>query len=135
MSEIVKAVEIVFENLDYVRVPVEHIGAVNLQDVSYSIGYFCTNTLKKHLYTKSAYLQIMKSFMCDIDKHDEYTDLCDEFETRIFSPDITYFRIHYRNESYEDVYVAWEDYEDNEYMNRLQKTTRDEEGNIIIEIG
>ena len=134
MGEIVKAVEIVFENLEYVRVPVEHIGAVNLQNVSYSIGFFCTNSVKKHLHTKSAYLQIKKSFRCDI-RHDKYADLYEEFKSRIFNPDIVFFRIHYMDGSYEDIYVSWEDCEDSEYKNRLQSTTRDAEGNIIIEIG
>ena len=135
MSDIVKAVEIVFENLEYVRIPFEHIGGMGMQDVSYSIGFFCTNTLHKHLHTKSAYLQIMKSFKCENDKHDEDADLYGEFETRIFNPDITYFRIHYSDGRYEDIYVSWEEYEDNEYKNRLQRTYRDEEENIVIEIG
>jgi len=135
MSDTVKAVEIVFENLDYVRVPVEYIGAINMQDVSYSINYFCTNTLKKHLLTKSVYIQIMKSFKCDSNGRGEFTNLCDDFETRIFIMDITYFRIHYDDGSFEDIYVSWEDCEDNEYRNRLQRTFHDEEGNTIIEIG
>lgn len=135
MSDIVNAVEIVFENLDFVRIPVEHIGEINMQDVSYSIGYYCTNTLKKHLHSKYVYVQVMKSFKCDFSKQDEFTDLCEDFEVRIFNPDITYFRIHYNDGTYEDIYVSWEDCEDDEYSNRLQRTFRDEEGNIVIEIG
>lgn len=134
MSERVKAVEIVFENLEYIFIPAEHIGAVSFQDVSYSIGFFSSNAILKKLHAKSAYIQINKSFSCDISKHDEHTDLYEEFETRIFIPNITYFRVHYSNEAYEDIYVSWEDCEDDEYMNRLQKTSHDEEGNVVISI-
>ncbi|MGN0169147.1 MAG: hypothetical protein ACI39H_00100 [Lachnospiraceae bacterium] len=135
MSEKVRAIEIVFENLDYVFIPQEHLGAVSLDDISVSIGRVAMNAVLKRTIAKSVYLQIMNTFQCDGMKHDSFSDIYENFDKRIYENDITYLRIHYENELYEDILVPWQDRKDNKYKNCLQKTEQDEEGNIIVRIG
>lgn len=135
MNEQVKAIEIVFENLDYARIPVKHIGLVCLDRITVSISRGACNAVLKHFEMETAYLQIMNSYKCNWEKPDENTAIYEEFEKRISENDIAYFRIHYMNDTCEDIYVPWEDCEDIEYRNRLQHVTQDKDRNFIIEIG
>lgn len=76
----------------------------------------------------------MNTFQCDYKEPNEETDICMEFPKRILRNDIVYLRIHYTDNEYEDIYVPWVDSETNASKNSLQKVTKDDEGNYIIEI-
>lgn len=135
MSEQIIAIEIIFENLDYVHIPMEHLGVIRIEKINISIKRLACNAILKYSSAESIYIQIMNSFVCNSEEPNEYIDIYEDFDKRLFENDIAYLRIHYINDTYEDIYVPWDEYEDKDWKNRLQRVTRDEDGNFIVQIG
>lgn len=134
MDKIVKAIQIEFENMDFVSILMKHIIRMSFDDISVSIDSLNCNTVTKHYSVDSVYLVISKHFRCDHKRHGKYHDIYEEFSKRIFRNDIAYLRIYYMDDSYEDYFVPWKDYENNEYKNQCQHVTLDDEGNYVVRI-
>ena len=135
MREQVKEIEIIFENMDYVRIPVEYIAALELNKVTVSISRIAINAIVKHYTAEGLYMCLLKTFKCGPDSPLEIADIYEDLPKRLAKNDITYLRIHYPDDTYEDIYVPWEDCGGDAYTNRLQTTEFDSEGNIVIRIG
>ena len=65
MSKVVKTIEICFENLEYVNIPIEHFGIANLEGITESITNAACNVTLKHYSAETVRLKIMNTFQCD----------------------------------------------------------------------
>lgn len=134
MRQQAKIIEIIFENMDYVQIPMEHIGAADFEDVDGSMIQLKTGELLRLSHARKIYLRVLSSFQFDYQKPDESISIYEEFDKRLLEGDISCFRVHYVDGTQEDISVPWEDCE-GQYKNRLQKVEKDEEGNYLIRIG
>lgn len=134
ISEQVKVIEIIFENMDYVRIPVAYVAAFELEQVTASFHRVAVNAIVKHSVAQAMYMQVQKDFRCGPDSPMEIADIYEALPKRLAENDITYLRIHYFDDTYEDIYVPWQDCECDAYTNRLQRTEFDQEGNLVIRI-
>lgn len=120
--------------MDYVRIPIAYIAAFELEQVTASFCRVAVNAIVKHSVAQAMYMQVQKAFSCGPDSPMEIADICEDLPKRLAENDITCLRIHYSDDTYEDIYVPWQDCEDDAYTNRLQRTEFDQEGNIVIQI-
>ena len=138
MRKVVKAIDITFENLDSIVIPVEYFYDFFLNDIRTNISHMSTNTILRTNVAGSLGFLLKKKANKDADKfrgdvHIISTKTGTLFE-RIYKSDITSFTIIYEDDSSEEFYIPWEDDGRNEYKNILQKTSEDDKGNLIVRI-
>ena len=138
MRKVVKAIDITFENLDSIVIPVEYFYDFSINDIRTSISHMSTNAILRTNVAGSLMFILKKKADKDADKfrrdvHIISTKTGTLFE-RIYKSDITSFTIIYEDDSSEEFYIPWEDDGRNEYKNILQKTSKDDKGNLIVRI-
>lgn len=134
MNAQISDIEIIFENMDFVKIPFEHIGELEFQIKLITLKNVNRNKLQRSYSAKSIYFEILNTFECKQEEESEYVDIYEDFTKRIFENDITYLRIHYKNSTNEDIWVPWKDYDDNEYKNQYQKVEIDVNQNYVVRI-
>ena len=135
MDIIITELEIVFENLEVANIPPEYVMDVRMSGITeFCIMMNDEEKLGVWLRAKDA-----KRVFMIIDKAVKgkvITNYDKELWERILRyPDITYIRIKYSDGTEENIYVAWEDVDDEGEKNALQKHYFNKEGNLVIKIG
>lgn len=134
MERKIESIEITFENCEYVDIPISYV------------NHYVFNQINTSVYGSGADPFVMKKaklveIVFDrsiVDHVYDYTEVLFEPEKTIIDRlkynDITSFRIHYDDFSYEDIYVEWDESEENEFINLLQDVEDDRE-QIKVTIG
>lgn len=117
-------IEISFENLDYIRLPIRFFNVVEINynsEVKKTIDYKGRKFFSVIKGAADIYLEINK----DIDKmnYKSWGDIFEAFNLRILENDISSLRLYYSKRNYEDIYVLWDDQD--EYRNRNQRVSED----------
>lgn len=117
-------IEISFENLDYIRIPIRFFNIVEINynsEVKKTIDYMGRKFFSVIKGAADIYLEINK----DIDKmnYKSWGDIFEAFNLRILENDISSLRLYYSKRNYEDIYVLWDDQD--EYRNRNQRVSED----------
>lgn len=124
MSKSVKSIQLIFENLDYVKIPAHYFSSFDLTDCSGS--YAVAFSLKPETNTD------FSTFEADVHSiRYESETLFDRLQRN----DITHIDLHRGNGVKEHLSVVWEDADLREYRNRLQRTSMDHDGTISVRIG
>ena len=127
--------EIGFENVEGVKVPPKYVMDVRISGITeFRIMMNDEEKLGSWLRAKDA-----KRVFMVIDKAVKgkvMTSYDKELWERILRyPDITDIKIKYSDGTEENIYVAWEDVNDEGEENALQRHYFDNEGNLVIKIG
>ena len=127
--------EIGFENVEAVKIPPKYVMDVRISGITeFCIMMNDEEKLGIWLRAKDA-----KRVFMVIDKAVKgkvITDCDKELWERILRyPDITDIKVKYSDGKEDNIYVAWEDVNDEGEENALQKHYFDNEGNLVIEIG
>ena len=117
-------IEISFENLDYIRIPIRFFNIVEINynsEVKKTIDYMGRKFFSVIKGAADIYLEINK----DIDKmnYKSWGDIFEAFNLRILENDISSLRLYYSKRNYEDICVLWDDQD--EYRNRNQRVSED----------
>ena len=132
----VKSIELVFENCEYVTIPSEFIGTLELDGIRQHISRVASNCISKMTAIKNVAIEIFKN------ADGEHSPFGMESEkTTIFGritscDDITSIIVNYDDESSETLYVDYEE----EYEgvlgaeNKLQTTKTNKFGDVYIVI-
>ena len=135
MEITVTEVRLGFENVEAVNIPPRYVTDVRISGITeFRIMMNDEEKLGVWLRAKDA-----KRVFMIIDKAVKgkvITNYDKELWERILRyPDITYIRIKYSDGTEENIYVAWEDVDDEGEKNALQKHYFNKEGNLVIKIG
>lgn len=117
-------IEISFDNLDYIRLPIRFFNVVEINynsEVKKTIDYMGRKFFSVIKGAADIYLEINK----DIDKmnYKSWGDIFEAFNLRILENDISSLRLYYSKRNYEDICVLWDDQD--EYRNRNQRVSED----------
>lgn len=138
MTKKLKGIELVFENMDYIVIPIQFLHDFSLRDVQTDI-WFDRNKGTIRRYTANAIMLNLKektNRVATTFKHDVYKmDHCGEtIFKRIYDyEDITSVNLIYEDASEECFAVRWIDGKD-EYHNKCQSAQIDDKGNLIVRI-
>ncbi len=139
MSKSVKSIELIFENIDYIVIPAHFFLDFMLEDVTVKICRCAVNAILRFNSTdklmfvlKKEVNEVASSFEGDV--HVIQYEGATLFERISIYSDLTHIKFVYEDESSEEYSVAWEDDDNNEDRNRLQKATITEDGNLCVEI-
>lgn len=127
--------EIGFENVEAVKIPPKYVMDVRISGITeFCIMMNDEEKLGIWLRAKDA-----KRVFMVIDKavKGKVITNCDKelWERILRYPDITDIKVKYSDGKEDNIYVAWEDVNDEGEENALQKHYFDNEGNLVIEIG
>lgn len=125
MSKEINAIELFCENLDWIRIPFQYIETIKVFQTEND------SNIQIRLVLKSAANTNADRFESDM--HCIDTGEGSLFE-RLQNPDITQITLCYTDQTKDDYYVVWEDWEDNEYHNRFQTTAECDNGSLLIRI-
>lgn len=138
MSKKVKSVEITFENLDYVDIPVEYFGEFQISGIRSTVERVALNAILQR--TKADYIEF--ELLAQVDDvlpeltqdlsfvPDEQLSLLRRIANR---RDITSLETHYNDGSSNQFYIPWEDAE-SETRNKLLQTKLVGNGNLLVNI-
>ena len=138
MSKRVKSVEITFENLDYILVPVEYFEDFYISGIRTTVERPALNAVLQR--TIPDRVEVELSARIDVALSDLSSDLSFTSEEnlsllkRIESRrDIAYLDLYYDDGSSDQFYLPWEDDQD-ECQNKLLKANYCDSGNLLITI-
>ena len=138
MSKRVESVEITFENLDYVLIPVEYFDNFFISGIRTTVERLALNAVLQR--TIPDRVEIELSARIDVALSDLSRDLSFTSEEnlsllkRIESRrDIAYLDLYYDDGSSDQFYLPWEDDQD-ECQNKLLKANYRDSGNLMITI-
>ena len=138
MSKRLESVEITFENLDYVLVPVEYFEDFYISGIRTTVERLALNAVLQR--TIPDRVEIELSACIDVALSDLSSDLSFTPEEnmsllkRIESRrDIAYLDLYYDDGSSDQFYLPWED-DQNECQNKLLKANYSDSGNLMITI-
>ena len=138
MSKKVKSVEITFENLDYVDIPVEHFGEFRVSGIRTTIERLALNAILQ--CTKADYIEF--ELLAQVDDvlpeltqdlpfvPDEQSSLLRRIANR---RDITSLDLHYDGATTDQFYIPWEDAE-SETRNKLLRAQFRNDGSLFATI-
>ena len=135
MDIIITELEIVFENLEVANIPPEYVMDVRISGIT----EFCimmNDEKKLGVWVRAKDAERIFMVMNKAVKGKVITN-CDKelWERLLRYPDITAIKIKYSDGTEENIYVAWEDVNDEGEENALQNHYFDNEGNLVIKIG
>lgn len=137
MSKFVKYIDIVFENCEYVRIPISFVGVFYIGRVSTKIKRTASNAIEKREIAKKVFIEIF----AEVD--DEILNSCKEGNitmsiiNRIVSySDITQIEVYYEDGSEEQYLVPYKVKDDMNYApNVYQKNYISKLGHLYVAIG
>ena len=138
MSQNVSSIEITFENLDYIVIPAHYFIAFELADIRTTVRRMAANAILKCTVANSVMFELKPETNNDAMTFEGSVycistgdgGLFERFQAR----DITQLKLIYADKAEEELYVAWEDEENNEYQNRLQSTYLNSENQLCVRI-
>ena len=122
MEKELKEIELVFESVNFCRIPTEYIESINLSGIKESQDDSDSFVEEVHLVIKKE--ANGKTFTGDSENKVYFEDI-KEYN------DITSIELHYDNGTNKVMYVDYDGDEENE----LQRTKYDKDKNLVIEIG
>ena len=137
MNQIIKNIEITFENIDYVVIPNQYFSDFYMEDIRTNIYRVAMNAIIRYQTASSVRFILNKevnddfeSFVADIHMvQHEGVSLFD----RIFNyNDITCIKLIYEDDSAEEFTVEWEDNGDRVDRNSFQHSSMTEDGNLCV---
>jgi len=121
-----KSIEIIFENVDSILIPIEKIIMINIERISRTVHIYYSNNVIEYLTCNTCYLKLDKS----IEK--EKTQYDSELFDRILRwKDITHIKLIY-TDSEEMINMPWMG--DNKDINPIQEANIDDDGNLLLNI-
>lgn len=139
MSKSVKSIELTFENIDYIVIPAHFFLDFMLEDVKVKICRAAVNAILRYNSTDKL-MFVLKKEVNEVasnlegDVHAIQCEGATLFERISIYNDLTHIKFVYEDESSEEYSITWEDEDNNEYRNGLQKATITEDGNLCVEI-
>lgn len=138
MSKRVESVEITFENLDYINIPVEYFGEFYITGMQTTVERLALNAILQRTRADQIEFELLARVdvaLSDMTRDlsflpEENLSLLKRIENR---RDISYLDIYYDDGSSDQFYLPWEDAED-EQSNSLLRTQRSDDGNLTISI-
>ncbi|MDO4488152.1 MAG: hypothetical protein Q4B67_03595 [Eubacteriales bacterium] len=134
MAKKLITVELTFENMDFIRIPGQHICDLQIEGITDSVILF-GDMAESRKTAANIELAILDSFKCKGRISTDDADIYEDFDKRILEQDICGLRLYYDDNTSEDYFVTWEDTEESEYKNRLQNAEILEDGTIYVTIG
>lgn len=128
MDKIITAIYILFENIDHIVIPQKWFIR---KEIEYVTDINQSNSKRKE--AKSVYLELSKEVLQHADTFDR--DIYEPLAKRLQRQDITMISLIYSQKDRLDIDVPWEDNVNDPRSNSLQVVSRNEEGNIVIQIG
>jgi len=136
MNRSIKNIELVFENIDYIVIPIEYFQSYNLNHIK--LGPCCKDGSKCYRYAEMHFI-LKKEVNEDAltFENNVYVMQAEDktlFERIVEYKDLTHVNLIYTDKSTEEYIVLWEAEDNNEYRNRLLKTRIMETGNLCVEV-
>ena len=138
MSNRPDAIELVFENMEYIRIPYEYLESIEIDGIRLSEGTLSCNANLKHVSAESVRLRISDNFKSVTGWREDRFEIYEELEQRLRGNDIAYLRLYRADDTFEDIFVPWQECEDEgctACQNSLQHVTVDKDGGISVRIG
>lgn len=123
-SSDIKQVELVFSACDGVMIDKKYLGLFHCDNIRWIARRTAVNSLSKHLYCDSLFLELHKDINQVPDAWDcPFPSGSDTpiFDRIVKTPDITAIRLIYEDDSSDYVLVPWDNTEDNKYVNICQQ--------------
>lgn len=131
MCKKIEAVELYCENLDWIRIPSCYVENIEILNVETDAELLANHEAELvFILNKTANIE---AATFEEDMHCLNTGENTLFE-RLQNPDLTEVTIHYTDQTSVNYLVLWEDVEGNEYINRYQTASIQEDGSLIVKI-
>ena len=138
MSKKVKSVEITFENLDYVDIPVEYFGEFRISGIRTTIERLALNAILQRTTADCVEFELLSQVddvLPELTQDlsfvpDEQSSLLRRIVNR---RDITSLDLHYDDTTTDQFYIPWED-DKSETYNKLLHTQVNNDGNLLVTI-
>ena len=124
----IKNVNIIFENLEIIVIPIDYIGSIVIRKITNNFVY-ATNSLK---YKVAEYFRMTISDKFNMTIVDENYGERNSFKRIIDYNDIVAIEIEYDDKSTDTIYVDW--CELDEYSNLNQATEILEDGSLLLTV-
>ena len=138
MSKDVRFIEITFENLDYVVIPAHYFREFELTDIRTTVRRAAANAILKCTVVNSVMFELDPEVNKDAAAFEGSVYCISTGEGSLFdrlqNRDITQMKLIYADKTEEEFSVAWEDEENDEYRNRLQRTLINSAGQLCVQI-
>ena len=138
MSKRAESIEITFENLDYINIPVEYFGEFYITGIRTTVERLALNAILQR--TKADQIEFELLARVDVALSDMSHDLSFLPEEKLSllkrienRRDIAYLDIYYDDGSSDQFYLPWEDAE-SETQNKLLQAKIVDNGNLLVEI-
>lgn len=138
MSKRAESIEITFENLDYINIPVEYFGEFYITGMRTTVERLALNAILQR--TKADQVEFELLARVDVALSGMSRDLSFQPEEKLSllkrienRRDIAYLDIYYDDGSSDQFYVPWEDAE-SETRNKLQQAKIDDNGHLLVTI-
>lgn len=121
-----KSIEIIFENVDSILIPVEKIIMINIERIGRTVHIYYSNNVIEYLACDACYLKLDKSM------EKEKTQYDSELFNRILRwKDITHIKLIY-TDSEEMITMPW--IGNHKEINLAQEADIDDNGNLLLNI-
>ena len=142
MCKRVESVEITFENLDYINIPVEYFGEFYITGMQTTVERLALNAILQRTRAEQIEFELLARVdvaLSDMTRDlsflpEENLSLLKRIENR---RDISYLDIYYDDGSSDQFYLPWEDVEDeqhNRLLRSLLQLRRSDAGNLLITV-
>ncbi|MBR5479390.1 MAG: hypothetical protein IKU84_04365 [Clostridia bacterium] len=132
MSKTIKAIEITFENIDYIEIPTEYFESYDHKKSDSGILYGIEEKSVDFVLRKEV-LGVQRLLDSNME-HVFFQGNKTLFDRIAEYSDIVNITVIYADGSGEMFIVEWEDEDDSEFRNKLQKTTLTENGDLHVVI-
>lgn len=137
MSQDVRFIQIVFENLDHITIPSHYFYDFTMKDIHTEVGRAAANAILKLSIAYTVMFDLMPEANKDAAGFEGDIHYLSLGEMTLFQrlefQDITHFKLIYADKTEEEFTVPWEDDED-EFHNRRQSASLDSEGRLRVQI-
>ena len=136
MSKRVESIEITFENLDYINIPVEYFEDFYISGIRTTVERLALNAVLQRTMPDRVEIELsarIDAALSDLSSDLSFTpeenlSLLKRIESR---RDIAYLDLYYDDGSSDQFYLPWEDDQD-ECHNKLLTTQYNENGNLSV---
>ena len=136
MSKRAESIEITFENLDYIHIPVEYFGEFHISGIRTTVDRLAQNAIVQRTMADQIEFELQERVdvaLPDMSRDlfflpEENLSLLKRIEQR---KDIAYLDIYYDDGSTDRFYLPWEDGRE-EHHNKLLKTRRKQNGSLLV---
>ena len=138
MNKRIKAVEITFENIDWIIIPAGYFEKIQLDDICDEFWFHDKNCTSMRMVAKRVMFELKKEADWHANTFDNDMYGIDTEEETLFErlqrQDITRIELLFAERASELYDVVWDDEDDDEYQNRNQSACLNENGNLHVVI-